>query len=75
MNGFYFYNVGELGIMARKEIGEINHCPYFKEKLDKISTRKKKCPHCSKFFFVRTRSLDSKSVLVTEDQKKEIELE
>jgi hypothetical protein len=56
-------------------IGEIDCCPYCKEKLDPIPKRKKECPHCSKFIYSRTRPSDKKKVLVTEKQKDKIELE
>lgn len=56
-----------------KEIGEIDKCPYCKKKLDKIPTRKSKCPHCEEYIYSRTRPSDRKKVLVTEKQKEEIE--
>lgn len=58
-----------------KEIGETHKCPHCKKKLDKIPTRKTKCPFCSNNIFSRTRPLDRKKVLVTEKQRDEIELE
>lgn len=58
-----------------KEIGEIDKCPYCKKTLKKIPSRKSKCPYCSKYMFSRTRPLDRKKVLVTENEKDEIELE
>ena len=56
-----------------EEIGEIDKCPYCKRKLDKIPTRKSKCPHCKEYMYSRTRPSDRKKVLVTEKQKEEIE--
>jgi hypothetical protein len=56
-------------------IGELDKCPYCKEKLDKIPTRKSKCPHCNEYMYSRTRPSDRTKVLVTEKQKEEIELE
>jgi len=56
-----------------KEIGELDKCPYCKKILDKIPTRKSKCPFCSNYICSRTRPLDRKKVLVTENQKDEIE--
>ncbi|MFW6283711.1 MAG: hypothetical protein ACOC1P_06715 [Minisyncoccales bacterium] len=56
-----------------KKIGETNKCPYCKKKLDKIPTRKSKCPHCEEYMYSRTRPSDRKKVLVTEKQKEEIE--
>ena len=56
-----------------KEIGETNNCPYCMQGLDKIPTRKSKCPHCGEYMYSRTRPSDRKKVLVTEKQKEEIE--
>ena len=56
-----------------KEIGETNKCPYCMKALDKIPTRKSKCPHCGEYMYSRTRPSDRKKVLVTEKQKEEIE--
>lgn len=56
-----------------KEIGELNKCPYCKKVLEKIPTRKSKCPFCSNYIYSRTRPLDRQKVLVTEDQRDEIE--
>ena len=56
-----------------KEIGETDKCPYCKKKLDKIPTRKSKCPHCEEYMYSRTRPSDRKKILVTENQKEEIE--
>lgn len=43
-------------------------CPYCDEKLAKLPGRKKKCPNCEKYIFVRTRPLDQKKILIREDQ-------
>ena len=48
-------------------------CPYCGTRLDKKPGRKKKCPHCANFIYVRTRPLDNQKVLVTEEQKEVIE--
>jgi len=48
-------------------------CPYCGKQLDKKPGRKKKCPHCANFMYVRTRPLDNQKVLVTEEQKEVIE--
>ena len=56
-------------------IGEIDHCPYCKEKLEKIPTRKSKCPHCKEYIYSRTRPSDRKKILIREDQIKELENE
>lgn len=54
-------------------IGEIDCCPYCKEKLNPIPKRKKKCPHCEEFMYSRTRPADNQKILVTEKQKEEVE--
>lgn len=48
-------------------------CPYCSKPLDKMPSRKKSCPHCGKFMYVRTRPVDKQRVLVTEDGVKDIE--
>jgi len=48
-------------------------CPHCNQRLEKKPGRKKKCPHCGEFIFVRTRPSDEKQVLVTEAQAEEIE--
>lgn len=48
-------------------------CPYCSQTLDKKPGRKKKCPHCGEFIFVRTRPSDQKQVLVTQAQADQIE--
>lgn len=50
-------------------------CPYCKKALDKVPQRKKKCPFCKNFIYVRTSPSTRKRVLVTEDEAKKIELE
>lgn len=56
-------------------IGEIGQCPYCNEKLEKIPTRKSKCPHCKEYIYSRTRPSDRKKILIREDQIKELEKE
>ncbi len=56
-------------------IGEIDRCPYCKEKLDLIPLRKKKCPHCGETMYSRTRPADRKKILITEQQKDEVEVQ
>lgn len=58
-----------------KGIGELDHCPYCKEKLEKVPTRKCKCPHCKEYIYSRTRPNDRKKILIREDQIKELENE
>lgn len=48
-------------------------CPHCGKHLDKMPGRKKKCPHCEHFMFVRTRPSDKQRVLVTEEQVERIE--
>ncbi len=51
-------------------------CPYCKQILDKTPKRKKKCPHCGKYIYLRSLPTgDHQKVLVTEDRAKEIEKE
>ncbi len=65
----------ERGENQFKKLGEVDKCPYCKKKLEKIPQRKKKCEFCGNFMYSRTRPLDNKKVLLTEDQAKEIEIE
>ncbi len=56
-----------------KPVGNVDAvCPHCNNPLDKKPGRKKKCPHCGEFIFVRTRPSDEKRVLVTEAQAEEI---
>jgi DNA-directed RNA polymerase subunit RPC12/RpoP len=56
------------------EIGNLDAvCPYCGKSLEKKPGRKKKCPHCGKYIYVRTRPSDGKRVLVTVGQMKVIE--
>jgi len=48
-------------------------CPHCQSALDKMPGRKKKCPHCGDFIFVRARPSDEQRVLVTEAQAEVIE--
>lgn len=43
-------------------------CPYCSKPLAKMPAKKKKCPECGNFIFVRTRPSDNEKVLVTEAQ-------
>ena len=61
--------------MTLISIGELNLCPYCKEELESIPSRKKKCPHCEKYIYVRTRPIDGRQVLIRENQLKDIEQE
>ena len=52
-----------------KHVGQTKPiCPYCLVPLEKMPGRKKKCPSCGSYMFVRTRSTDSKKILIREDQ-------
>jgi hypothetical protein len=40
-------------------------CPYCSSSLDKMPGRKKQCPNCGNFMYVRTRPIDGKKVVIT----------
>lgn len=63
------------GQITLKPLGEINCCPYCKQGLLKTPSRKKKCPHCGKYIYVRTRPLDRRRVLIRENQREDVERE
>ena len=68
------HDVGAVKQATLKEIGVAEPiCPYCGNVLEKMPGRKKKCPNCSNYVFVRTRPLDGKKVLIREDQKEEME--
>jgi predicted RNA-binding Zn-ribbon protein involved in translation (DUF1610 family) len=48
-------------------------CPHCNQALQKKPGRKKKCPKCGQFIYVRTRPSDRQQVLVTESQAAQIE--
>ncbi len=57
-----------------KRIGVVDSvCPYCDVRLHKKPARKKKCPDCGNFIYVRTRPLDHQKILVTEQQLDEVE--
>lgn len=57
-----------------KEIGIVDAvCPYCSCILEKKPGRKKKCPECGNFIYVRTRPLDREKILITEQQILEVE--
>lgn len=59
-----------------KPIGNVEPiCPYCGYKFDKKPAKKKKCPDCENFIYIRTRKYDKQKVLVTEDQLNEISSE
>jgi len=58
------------------EVGNLDSvCPYCAAALEKKPSRKKKCPDCNNFIYVRTRPFDRKRVLVTEAQRDLIDVE
>jgi hypothetical protein len=48
-------------------------CPYCNTPLDPVPTRKKKCPSCGEFIYVRTRPSDNQRILVTEEDAKSLD--
>ncbi|MDP3478202.1 MAG: hypothetical protein Q8R88_00420 [Desulfoprunum sp.] len=48
-------------------------CPYCDAAIDKMPGRKKKCPSCGEFIYVRTRPSDKKKILIREDQISAVE--
>lgn len=58
------------------EIGRAdNVCPHCSVTLAKLPSRKTKCTSCGAFILVRTRPLDRKRVLVTEEEALRLETE
>jgi len=57
-----------------KQMGVVGPwCPYCAAPLKKKPARKKKCPSCESYIYVRTRPIDKKKILVREDQIIEVE--
>lgn len=56
------------------EIKEAN-CPYCKTLLEKVPQRKKKCPSCNNFIYVRTLPSTRERVLATEEEARQIDAE
>lgn len=50
-------------------------CPYCNAELSKKPGRKKKCPHCGNYIYVKTRPIDGERVLVTAKQREQLERE
>lgn len=60
--------------MDFEPIGNIsNECPYCSFILKDRPSRKKKCPNCENYIYVRVRPLDRKKVLLTKEQSDELE--
>lgn len=71
---FAFHRPGPESSGEYTAIGNANPiCPYCGHKFERMPARKKECPDCKKTFFVRTRPLDNKKVLLTGDQTIEAE--
>ena len=51
------------------------NCPYCNALLERMPERKKKCPSCGRYIYVKTRPSDRLRVLVTEEGAKQIEAE
>ncbi|MDR9500965.1 MAG: hypothetical protein RI601_04140 [Desulfurivibrionaceae bacterium] len=57
-----------------ERIGNIEPvCPYCSISLDKKPGRKKKCPSCGNFIYVRTSPINNQKILVTEEQTIQLE--
>jgi len=54
---------------------ELAICPYCGKTLEQRPQRKKKCPFCANYIYVRTSPSTSKRILLTEEGTKQIELE
>ncbi len=48
-------------------------CPHCSERLEKMPSRKKKCPSCKEDIYVRTRPGDKKRILIRADQIEAVE--
>jgi len=60
--------------LLNKTIGETNAiCPYCENNLNKKPSRKRKCPHCGKYIYKRTRPYDDAHIIIREDQIEEID--
>lgn len=61
-------------ISGLTEIGNIDAiCPSCNCKLDEKPERKKKCPQCGNFIYVRSRPLDRKRVLISDKQIEQLD--
>ena len=59
-----------------REIGCTNSaCPYCGIQLDQFPSRGAKCKSCGRKYFVATRPLDSKKVILTESESQELQVE
>lgn len=68
--------MGDLSTLNGNGLGNVHSaCPYCDKKLEKRPQRKKKCPHCGSYIFVRTRPSDHLKVLATEEDAQKIDAE
>ena len=67
----------DMGLFAKlkkdKQAASGASCPHCNTPLDLIPERKKKCPSCGQYIFVRTRPPDRQRILVTEQGAKRID--
>lgn len=54
---------------------EEQKCPYCSVLLPKVPARKTKCKSCGNYYFVKTRFADRRKVIVTQEERKQIEAE
>ena len=71
---FLFHREDEINNIEIKETWVTTpECPYCSCALEKMPGRKKKCPECKCYIFVRTSPLSGNKILITEEQIPEIE--
>jgi DNA-directed RNA polymerase subunit RPC12/RpoP len=61
--------------MVRESGSQVSTCPYCGKHLRDIPKRKKKCPHCGEFIYVRTLPKTRERLLVTSTQAEQIDAE
>lgn len=62
--------------LMNPSIGSIEQkCPYCKVSLSKMPSRKTRCKHCGKYYYIKKRPFDDKSVIITEDELELIEID
>lgn len=73
--GGYIDSIFSKKIESKTSVPRYPVCPYCKEILDKRPQRKKKCPHCKNYIFVKRRPNREEKELVTEEDAQVIEIE
>jgi uncharacterized Zn finger protein (UPF0148 family) len=73
MNLFNFFKQKKPDLITGNENLRKVECPYCRNPLDKIPSRKTKCTNCNEYIYVRTRPSDRAKVLVTKQQAEKIE--